>query len=455
MARMIRDFWIRSPGKRVLSRRTVLRGALGGAAISLGLPALEAMLDIHGEALALDGVLPKRFGLFFWGNGNRPDLWTPAQIGSGSDWDLSVSLQPLAAVKEKLIVVSGTEVKLPNDSPHSSGAAGVLSAAPLSDPEDEDSFTEATIDQVIANEIGDDTLYRSLEVGVAPGTRGQSFNGANSTNPPETSPILFYDRVFGPTFREPGDTTVDPRLGLRRSILDGLMGDIGALQNQVGAADKARLEQHFDGLRDLESRLAKLQEDPPDLEACLKPLEPAAEYPEVSGRPPLSEINAVMSEMIAMALACDQTRVFSQWLSDPVSDVLFDGASAGHHDLTHNEGGEQPEVQAITVQCMEMYASLLTALDAVPEGSGTLLDNCVVMACSEVSLGQTHSIQDMPVLIGGSGCGFLQTDQHFAALGGENVTKVLLTLMKAMDMTVNEFGVGDAYANQTLSALIS
>ena len=156
-----------------------------------------------------------------------------------------------------------------------------------------------------------------------------------------------------------------------------------------------------------------------------------------------------------MALACDQTRVFSHWLSDPVSDVLFDGASAGHHDLTHNEGGEQPEVQAITVQCMEMYASLLAALDAIPEGSGTLLDNCVVMACSEVSLGQTHSIQDMPMLIGGSGCGFLETNQHFAALGGENVTKVLLTLMKAMDMTVNEFGVGDAYANQTLSALIS
>jgi len=446
--------WHRKHGRLVLDRRTLLRGTLAGAAVSLALPPLEAMFDVTGTAYALDGVLPLRFGLFFWGNGNRPERWTPTSTGIGSDWDLSETLQPLANVKSYLTVVSGTDVKLPNDAPHSSGAAGILSGASLGDILDDNSFTQPSIDQVIAQEIGDDTLYRSLETACG-GSSGRSFNGPNSKNPPENSPIVFYDRVFGPTFREPGDTEVDPKLGLRRSAIDSVMGQIEQLNARIGANDKARLEQHLDGLRDLESRLAKLEEDPPDLEACVKPNPPAADYPAVEGRPQMAETNQVMAQMLAMAMACDQSRVFSHWFSDPVNDLLFPNAVAGHHDLTHNEGGDQPGVQDITVQSIAAYAALLEAFAAIPEGNGTLLDNCAILGCSEVSLGQTHSILDMPILIGGSACGTLKQDHHYQSLGGENASKVLLTLVQAMGINRADFGTNEGYVDQPLTALFA
>ena len=125
------DAFTRVRGRLALDRRTLLRGMLGGAAVSLALPPLEAMFDANGTAYALDGVLPKRFGLFFWGNGNRPERWVPSSAGVGAAWELSETLQPLAALKSKLTVVSGMAVKLPNDSPHGTGSAGILSAAPM------------------------------------------------------------------------------------------------------------------------------------------------------------------------------------------------------------------------------------------------------------------------------------------------------------------------------------
>jgi hypothetical protein len=430
----------------------MLRGMLGGAAVALGLPRLEAMFA-GSTAQAADAFAIKRFGLFFWGNGNRPEWWTPDQAGLGEAWSLSRALTPLAPHKAKLTVVTGTAVKLPNDAPHSSGAAGLLTGAPLGDAADDYSFTAPSLDQVIASGIGGETVYRSLETGLF-GASGRSYNGPNSRNPPETSPLAFFDRVFGPTFREPGQGVVDPKLGLRRSALDAVMADVNRLRARVGAADKARLDQHFSGLRDLEQRLARFQEEPLDLAACVRPDAPAADWPYVDGRAPLAEANVAFAKMLAMAFACDQTRVFSHWYSDPVNDQLYDGVSAGHHDLTHNEGGEQPQVADITERIMGSFADLLTELDALPEGDGTLLDHCAILGCSEVSLGQTHSILNMPILVGGSCSGALRADQHYASLGQESVSKVALTLIQAVGIRAANFGVEDGFVDAPIASLL-
>jgi len=329
---------------------------LGGAAVGLFLPPLEAM--------ACDGVLPTRFGLFFWGNGNLPDFWTPEQ--EGTDYTLSEQLTPLSPMQHKLAVITGLSVKTPNDVPHSSGAAGVLTGIGLR-VEDE-AFMGPTIDQIIANEIGGETIYRSVQTSASGGS-GRSYNGPNSLNPAEADPYAFYERLFGATFREPGEEgIVDPSLGLRRSVLDAVMNDLSTLESQVGAEDKARLEQHMTGVRELEQRLARLEEDPPNLEACERPAEPEASYPDIEGRPQVSARNRAFCDMLAMALACDQTRVFGHYFSDPVSDVLYTGATAGHHDLTHNESGDQPEVNAITIAIMEEFNYLLEASTRCPKG---------------------------------------------------------------------------------------
>lgn len=432
-----------------LARRTVLRGMFRGAAVFLALPTLEVMLDGNGTAYACGGVIPRRFGLFFWGNGNLPPYWTPT--GDGADWALSEQLAPLAAVKDQVTVVSGFSVKLANSYPHTSGAAGILSGAPVMAVGSDTTFSAPSIDQLIAAEIGNDTLYRSMQTGATSMT-GLSFNGPSSINPPETDPWTLYQRLFGDTFREPGEEgLVDPKLALRRSVLDAVMEDIGTLQKRVSSADRARLDQHLTGIRELEERLSQLEADPPNLEACTRPPEPLSAYPDVDGRPQISARSRAMVDMLAMALACDQTRVFAHYLTEPVSDWLFPDASTGHHQLTHDEADPQPEVNAITIQCVEEFAYLVETFRNVPEADGTLLDNCAVFGGSEVSEGRTHSLDEMPILIAGSACGTLKPGLHVRSYTQDNASKVLLSLIRAMDIPAAEFGVEEAHVTDSLS----
>jgi hypothetical protein len=430
------------------SRRRVLRGLLKGSAVAVSLPLFDYLLNDAGTAYAAGGGLPKRFGLFFWGNGNVPAYWTP--IDEGANYTLSEQLMPLAPVQDLVTVVTGMAVKIQNHIPHASGSAGILSAAPLTDDE---SFSQPSIDQVIANEVGSDTLYASLQTAAYPQT-GLSYAGVNSIYPPEADPLTLYERLFGSTFREPGEEgIVDPTLALRQSVLDAVMGDIDKLNQRLGVNDRARLDQHLTGVRELELRLVKAQEDPPNLASCARPTQPPSDFPDIDGRPQLSARSRAMCDMLAMAFACDQSRVFAHYFSHPVNDILFPNATAGHHDLTHNEGGEQPEVRAITTQCVEEYAYLVQALANVEEGGETLLDHCIVLGTSEVSLGRTHSVEEMPILIGGSGCGVLKQGIHHRSYSKENVTKVLLSVMRGMDMLIPEYGVEDAYATDSLSEI--
>jgi hypothetical protein len=438
-----------------LSRRTLLRGLMQGAAVSVALPPLEAMFNVSGTAYACGGGLPLRFGLFFWGNGNLPELWTPD--GEGETWSLSEQLEPLASVKDLITVVSGMSVKTGNLIPHHSGKSGILSGAPLKIYEngrEDGTFEIPSIDQVIAAEIGGDTIYRSIETGVLPGTEGNSYNGPNNRNPPELSPYAFYERLFGASFREPGEEgVVDPTLALRRSVLDSVMDDISRLDARVGAADKTRLDQHYTGIRELEVRLARLQEDPPNLEACVRPAEPLTEYLEVEGRPQIQAVHRAMTDLLVMAVACDQTRVFSHWFSDPLTNKLYPDATAGHHSLTHDEPGSQPEVNMITRFVMGELTYMIEQLALIEEGDETLLDHMALLATSEVSKGQTHLLDEMPIIIAGSACGALKQGIHYRSFSGENTSHVLLSLVRAMNISAATFGMAEGEVSDGLAGI--
>lgn len=441
MKRWIPRIW------RPLDRRTVLRGLLGGAAVSVALPRLMAFSDARADTT----IYPRRFGLFYWGNGNLPERWDPTL--EGPDWELTEQLAPLAPVKDLITVLTGLEVKVPNEVPHGSGLAGILSGAPMLRSDDGDTFALPSIDQLIAESIGGDTIYRSLQTAASRIT-GQSYNGPNSRNPAEYDPYLFFDRIFGAGFREPGEEgVVDPTLGLRRSVLDAVMEDTHALKAKVGYEDQVRLEQHLEGIRELEQRLARLQEDPPNLESCARPEAPLESYPDIDGRPQLSAINGVMSQMLAMTLACDQTRVVAHYFSEGVNNLLFPNAPAGHHDLTHDEPDPQEEVHKIVVQIMEELAVFIGALEAIPEGDGTLLDSCAVLATSEISLGRTHSLTDYPLILAGGAGGRLVQGTHIRSLGGDNTSKVILSILRALDIDAASFGVDEAEATEGFSEI--
>lgn len=435
-----------------LDRRTMLRGMLGGATITVGLPALEVFLNAHGTAYA-DGVgLPRRFGTWFWGNGILPERWVPD--GEGADYTLSPQLAPLENLKSDITVVTGMDVKTGNAIPHWSGPAGMLSGAPLIVKSGDDyTFSAPSIDQVIAAEVGAETRFKSLECGARPES-GLSYNGRDSKNPPESSPRALFDRIFTQGFRAPGDEpVVDPTLRLRRSVLDAVMTDISRVQPRLSAQDRMRLDQHLQGVRDLERRIQRLEEDPPNLESCALPQTPAEDYPDVDGRPPLPEINAVMADLVALALACDQTRVFNYFYTYPVNNVLFPGMPAGHHRLTHDEPGDQPQVDAIVTLIIEQLAVFLERLRAVPEGDGTLLDNCGVLCTSDTGFARTHSLSDYPIVLAGSACGALRTGIHYRSPSGENTSKVLLTLVRAMGLRAASFGQDEGEVDEGLGAI--
>jgi hypothetical protein len=348
-------------------------------------------------------------------------------------------------LRDKISVVTGTRILTSNTVPHGSGPSGFLSGGDMVMSGGEastGSFPGATLDQIIADAIGRDTRFRSLELGVQPTERGMSYSAVNTRNPPETSPLALYERIFGVGFREPGDMSgPDPRLALRRSVLDAVTGQTAGLRDRVSAGDRARLDQHLEGIRDIERQIARLEADPPSLAACMRPDSPLAEYPDLEGRPQMSLVTDVMGRLLAMALACDQTRVFSFMLTQPVNNVLFLDAASGHHQLTHDEPGGQPEVHRIVVHIYELFASFLRTLDGIEEGDGTLLDHTLVLGLTDVSFGRTHQLDDFPLLLAGGACGAIRTGLHVRS-PGDNACRVSLSILRAMGLPAAEFGAG-------------
>ncbi len=437
--------------RTALSRRTFLRGMLGSAAVSMALPPLEAFFDASGRAYATTGAFPRRFGLFFWGNGVLPERWVPT--GTGADYALSEQLAALAPVKEHVAVLSGFEVKTGNPIAHISGPAGFLTGHPLRVVGDDHRLAAPTLDQLMAAQVGGDTRFRSLEVGVEPGVAGLSHANADTLNPAESDPAVLFERLFGSGFRAPGDEPfVDPTLALRRSVLDAVMDDSRRLQGRLGETDRQRLAQHFDSVRDLELRIARLQEDPPDLAACVRP-EPAVAPPDIDGRPQMTERARVMTDLVTMAFACDLTRVLSFYFSAPLNDVLYPTATAGHHQLTHDEPGDQPTVNGIVTSIVGAYAYLVESLRAIPEGDGTLLDNSVVLGTTDVSYGRTHQIDEYPILLAGTCNGALRTGFHYRSATNENTSHVALSLLRAMGVTAGSYGADAGRVETGLSEI--
>ncbi len=447
-----------------LPRRAMLRGIVGGAAVALALPPLEAMMDANGVAYAGGVAIPKRFGVFFWGNGVKRDRWTPS--GTGAGYALSPELMPLAEVRDYVSVVSGMHIRTGNERGHHAGTVGILSGAPMipQDPRGApyaSTFSAPSIDQVVARALAEiePTRFRSLEVGVtAQVVRGEgttlhylSHNGPDNANPPSYSPRAVFDRIFGDGFADPGGDP-DPRLRLRRSILDAVMGDARALSSRVGATDRIRVEQHLESIRTLERQVALIEAMPTPLAACEAPGRPA----DMSDTQ-FADISRTMSDLVAMALACDQTRVFSNMFSGSVSVAVYRalGHDTNHHSLTHDEAGDQPQVHDITVFIMRQLAYLLSALRAVPIGDGNLLDHCAILASTDVSDGRGHTIDDYPILVCGGGGGALRTPGVHVRRPDENTSKVLLTLLRAMDLPMTEFGRGGGRVTDVVPELLA
>lgn len=438
--------------KRHLSRRTILRGILGGTSVAIGLPILEAMMDSHGEALAGGQPFPTRFGVFFWGNGTALPNWVPATEGPG--FSPSPILQPFEdrGVLQDITIVSGMEFKFENTAVHDVGRASMLSGSYDMNAPTWGLIGNATlpsVDQIAADHLAQGTVFRSIEVGVSK----QGFGGVQDTNsvswvdpisplPAEFSPHNLFERLFGAGFN-PDEELRDSRL----SVLDVVARDTIALQQRLGSVDKQRLEAHLDGVRAIENKLVS---SPP---VCVLPSNPGDFPPLTNNNEQLAEIAHAMADLLTHAIACDLTRVFDFRFHQMLADTYFWQVESmeGFHTLTHTDI-EQTTVTPILTFVMDQLAYFLERLASVQEGAQSLLDRVVIYGTSDVAEGYSHEYRDMPIIIAGHGNGSIRTGIHYRSQG-ENTSMVPFTLLKAIGAPVDSFGENAGLVTTTLSAI--
>lgn len=445
-----------------LSRRGFLmRGTVGAVAVAVGLPFLDYFLDDSGTAFAAavgGGRLPVRFGTWFWGTGVIPNRWTPA--ATGANFDLPPQLQALQPVREHVNILSGYGVSLDgrSNNPHYSGNIGVRTGIPM----DTWQRIEApTIDVLIADAIGAGSFFRNLSL-TPDGNPSTTYSYANATsvNAAIPSPMELYARVFGVDFHDPNaaDFKADPQVVARRSVLSGVTEHRRKLLGKLGAADKARVDQYFTSIREVENKLALQLEKPPRAEACAVPgkVEELKPTTDIVGR---MKSHKAMTELLAMALACNQTRVFNMVFSTALSDLRRVGTTTGYHQTTHEEfvdreKGYQPTVDTFVQQNMEAWGDFVAGLASVKEGAGTLLDNTLVMAHSDVSYGKNHDVTTIPIMTAGRAGGKIKTGLHIAG-NGQPVTQIGLTMQQVMGVPVDSWGTQSMRAINGVSEIMA
>lgn len=440
-----------------VNRRTVLRGMLGGAAITVGIPLLECCLNSSGTALA-DGLpIPTRFGTWYWGLGTNKERSSPLKLGA--DYDFRGELEPLRPVSKHINFFSRYATRTdgrPNFVHHT--GVGILRCGQA--PVDSRSLPSETIDVAVSDAIGGASRFRSLEA-TATGDRSHSYSarGPNAVNPPEVSPVAFYQRVFGPEFQDPNSPVFkpNPELMLRKSVLSAVSDDRAHLEKSLGVADRARLDEYFTSLRGMEQRLELMLQKPPPAGACYRPKVPEEVAAGTNWDLVAARHNA-MADVLVAALSCNQTRVFNLIYSWSAANTTKAGLSTNHHTLTHEETRNAEGFQAthfwFVQRAMESWAYFVGKLASVREGNGTLLDHTLVYAHSEHDNAQMHSLDGIPMMTAGRAGGRIKSGIH---LDGQDkpATQVGLTLMHAMGLDVSAWGSGSMTTNAMVEEILA
>lgn len=422
---------------RHLSRRRFLAG-LGAAGVSL--PLLSSF-PTGGRAQPVAG--PKRLVCVFTHNHMPKDAFLP--VGTERDFVLPEILQPLAAFQDRMIVMQGLASTF-HDHP---GADSVFSEADGDGP---------SIDQLVAQRLGNVTRLRSLELGAMTFGGSHFFAGPGLKVPPIEHPAAAFQRVFNAATSDPAADAL--RVRQDTEVLSAVGQRYRALAGRLGGHERRLVEAHLTELADLERRVS----DPAMVRACELP--PAPDVP--AGRDSLSnadyfpDVCRAHMDILAAAFACDVTRVASLMIGVSGFQHLtysFLGMADNAHDVAHGfrngDGGDIGVDGWIRTQRWhaEQIAYLVGLLDAIPEGDGTVLDNTVVYWASELGLGGgasqgTHSRRNLPAVLIGSCGGYFDTGRYVdlgtldGGVGSRPNADLLLTLGHAMGFDdMESFGV--------------
>ncbi len=430
-----------------ISRRTVLHGL--GAAVAL--PWLEAMAPASPFGVPAARP-PVRMAFLYVPNGVVVPQWTPAQEGAA--FELSPILQPLTPVKDKLLVLTHLAHRKAfanGDGPgdHARAMATFLTGCQARKTSGADIKVGISVDQVAAQKLGKATRFASLEVGCEQNrdagscdsgyscaySNNLSWRGESTPNYKEIDPRLVFDRLFGTAGK------VDPNRDrsdlYRKSVLDFVADDAADLKRKLGANDQRKLDEYLVGVREIEQRLAKAA---PTVEVG----NVAYARPVGFSREKYQDHLRLMADMLVLAFQADLTRIATFVFANDSSNrsYRFLDVPEGHHDLSHhnNDKAKLAKIQKINGFHVSQLAYLLTRLDEIKEGDGTLLDNAMIVYGSGISDGNRHNHNELPVLLAGKGGGTLKTGRHVRYPKDTPMTNLFLTMLDRVGASVDAIG---------------
>lgn len=433
-----------------IPRRTFLRGL--GTLVAL--PVLNSALPASARAAAAKASPPKRLAWVYVPNGANMTDWTPATTGSA--YELPPILQPLQAHKDRLAILSGMANPMGDELGDGGGAHARASASFLTGihprkTAGSDIRNGISCDQIAANQIGEQTRLPSLELSCDGGQRAGSCDSGYSciyqfniswkseTQPmlPEVNPRAAFERLFG----NPDQAGATLEAGLRRaryrqSLLDYVLEDAHRLEKRLDATDRRKLDEYLSSVRDLERRIARAEEFP-------VPAVPAGvEAPEMFET--YEQHMRLMYEVMALAFQTDSTRIATFIVAHDGSNRPYPtiGIREGHHDLSHHRDDEEKKrkLARINRYHIEQFAGFLDRLRSIPEGDGTLLDNCVIQYGSALSNGNAHDPHDLPILLAGGGGGHLVTGRHLRVQDKTPMTNLYRSMLAHVGVHTEKIG---------------
>jgi Protein of unknown function (DUF1552) len=431
--------------KKAMPRRTFLRG-LGA---TLALPLLDAMVPAMTALAATPAAPVRRLGFVFIPMGCDITRWTPP--GKDKLGDFSPILSPLAPVKEHVSVLTNMELKNAYPGTHSSSNSAFLSAAVAKHTESTDYYLGTTVDQVAAKQLGRETQLPSLELAMdMMQTVGQCDNGyacvyqnnlswssPTTPLPAEAHPRLVFESLFGE-----GGSKADRQAALRRraSLLDFVKDDIARLGQELGPADRAKVNQYLDAVRDVERRIQKAERD-----VAEKPL-PDLDRP-VGAPAAYADHARLMFDLQVLALQGDVTRVITFQLARETSNRTYPeiGVPDPHHPLSHhgNDSAKIAKIAKINQFHVSLFAEFLGKLKATREGDGSLLDHSLYLYGSGMGNPNVHDHTNLPILVAGGAAGGMKGGRHVRFDKATPLANLHLTLLDKVGVRLDKFADSD------------
>ncbi|MEZ6109995.1 MAG: DUF1552 domain-containing protein [Pirellulaceae bacterium] len=438
--------------RRLISQPVSRRRFLRGCGLALALPWFESLLPRVSRA-AEAAKPPVRAAFLYFPNGVWEKAWIPEQ--TGHDYTLTPTLEPLGDLRSDVLVMSGLDKKHSHGGDgHYAKTANFLTGMPVTKTTGRDiSSGGISVDQLMAQHVGQFTPLPSLELGTEPVISGIDSNvgytrlyGSHiswqSPSRPvakEINPRLVYERLFGQSV-----TANTTKAESYRNLLDYVLEDARQLRPRLGRDDQFKMDEYLDSVRAVEKRIEfATRGKPRDWQPGVGTAEVAAAKPGVPAD--FREHIEIMLDLIVLAFQTDATRVASFMFANDVSGRNFsflDGVSGGHHELSHHENKQEKiaQYQRINRWHVEQYARMLNKMKAVREGDSTLLDNSMILLGSSMSDGNRHDPDNLPILLGGRAGGSLKTGQHLAAQGMVPLCNLYLTMLDRMGVEVEAFG---------------